>query len=133
MAANEETVCIDTIKKTLWDSLKALGENISGETLSALMDIIESGGGGELLVTFTVDNDTVTADVTVAEIIAAAQAGTPVRGKLPQEGGYAYVPLIYADSTTALFTALSYGQSGFIQNGLIGKARETDTWQLITE
>lgn len=46
MAANEETVSIDTVKKTLWDSLEALGENISGETLETLLEIIAGGGGG---------------------------------------------------------------------------------------
>ena len=50
MAANEETVSIDTVKKTLWDSLEALGENISGETLETLLEIIDGGGSGGGLV-----------------------------------------------------------------------------------
>ena len=61
MAANEETVRIDTVKKTLWDSLEALGENISGETLSTLMEIIDGGGsgGGIIYVPFVVSADSV--------------------------------------------------------------------------
>lgn len=45
MAANTETVRIDTVKKSLWDRIEALGKNISGETLDALLEMIESGGG----------------------------------------------------------------------------------------
>ena len=87
MAANEETVSIDTVKKTLWDSLVAIGENISGETLTALMEIIAGGGGGgaanifNIPVTLAVDGGTVTGTTTVtfAEAAAAVEAGDYVR------------------------------------------------------
>ena len=79
MAANEETVSIDTVKKTLWDSLEALGENISGDTLTALMEIIEGGGNAKLIVTLTEgEDDKITADKTRAEIKEAFDAGNDV-------------------------------------------------------
>lgn len=87
MAANEETLSIDTVKKTLWDSLVALGENISGETLSALMEIIEGGGhvsNDPLEVHATIskneqDKTVVTMDKTAVEFFEAAEAGRYVK------------------------------------------------------
>ena len=90
MAANEETVSIDTVKKTLWDSLEALGENISGETLSSLMEIIEgggSGGGGVVYVPFSVTKDAqtdefvVTTTTSFATITEALSDGKVLIGK----------------------------------------------------
>lgn len=81
MAANEETVSIDTIKKTLWDSLEALGKNISGETLDALLEMIESGGSAkpfEVDATFAInaqEKAVITLDATAGELYAAAEAG----------------------------------------------------------
>lgn len=84
MAANEETVSIDTVKKTLWDSLEALGENISGETLTALMALIEGGGSSsnaplETNVTISVDGETskqtISTQLTAADLFSAIEAG----------------------------------------------------------
>jgi len=109
MAANEETVSIDTVKKTLWDSLEALGENISGETLAELLAMIEGGGGGSDLPDVTAsdngkvlgvvngawaktapieligtlgkddDKDTITVDKTASELFDALKNGAFVK------------------------------------------------------
>lgn len=81
MAANTETVCIDTIKKSLWDNLQLLGETITGETLDALLELIESGGSAkpfEVDATFAInaqEKAVITLDATAGELYAAAEAG----------------------------------------------------------
>lgn len=81
MAANTETVCIDTIKKSLWDNLQLLGETITGETLVSLLELIESGGSAkpfEVDATFAINAQekvVITLDATAGELYAAAEAG----------------------------------------------------------
>ena len=134
MAANEETVCIDTVKKTLWDSLEALGENISGETLSALMEIIEGGGSKTVIIPFDVEDNTFTTESTVAQIHEADDETALVFARFPMESGYAKMPLIYSDEETVIFSGISYGNDVVSQNVLLGHTDdELDAWQFIAE
>lgn len=100
MAANEETVSIDTVKKTLWDSLEALGEKISGETLSALMEIIEgggSGGGGIIYVPFVLSAGSKTGTFNVEttanfnDVVAAVNGNKLVVGTVTGMDGLAFL------------------------------------------
>ena len=85
MAANTETVSIDTVKKSLWDNIEALWKNISGETLATLLEMIESGGGAKPLeVNATVSENAqnkqvITQDVTAEEVFFAAEAGKMIK------------------------------------------------------
>ena len=133
MAANEETVRIDTVKKTLWDSLEALGENISGEMLTALMEIIAGGGSKTVIIPFDVESDTFTTESTVAQIHEADDETTLVFARFPIESGYAKMPLIYSDEETVIFGGISYGNDGVSQNVLLGHTDDgVDVWQFIT-
>lgn len=132
MAANEETVSIDTVKKTLWDSLEALGENISGETLETLLRLIN--GGCNVIIPFDVEDETYTTEYTIAQINEANDGRSIVYARFPMESGYVTVPLIYSDEETGLFGCVSYGINGITNNVLYGHTEDgADLWRFITE
>lgn len=140
MAANEETVSIDTVKKTLWDSLEALGENISGETLTALMEIIEGGGGSSdsLFVIYALgelDGTTITLsniNKTPAELAAAVAAKKPAFLRLnlhvEDEVYFVYVPLTQVAGSVYQFVGIMSIETEAINVAEISLIDNDGTW-----
>ena len=125
MAANTETVSIDTVEKSLWNSIETLGKNISGETLDALLEMIESGGGsGTTYVHFTIVAEegtppSATTTAVFADVKTDFLSGKTLIAKVDIGGGVIVrAPLLSAvneNDPTGFIFAIVFNASGSTQ------------------
>jgi len=89
---------------------------ISDAILACSKKYSAGGGGGaeKFVVTLTRENDTWTADKTIAEIVAADEAGKIVVAKYPNSGMYTDLPLSSAVEYQGIYGALFIG---FVNSG----------------
>ena len=133
----------DPLSKT-----EAILQNMLGEeneltepvsrTEALLMEIMEQGGGGgaeSFVVEFSPSGSTVTTQTSIANIIAAANAGKIVQVKLTDEevGKVRYGTLTDVGTDTVGFVFLvSYGADSTILAYVKGEAlSNTDSWEMM--